>query len=141
MEYKVNKEKLLEKFRQEVARTASREYTGDGTSLYDSVWPTSQDDDIIAGLMHDAVTNVMIRLRLAFPLPSGEDGFVLELPDLDENMESSAKDFLDRYIVLETCRSWTSKVSENLSAKYEDEAGKAMDRVIKIVYTRKTISR
>ena len=141
MKYVIDKDALTEQFRQEIANSASREYADDGTSLYDSIWPTSQDGGIIDGLMNDAVGTLTASVRLAHVISKTDGELMFDLPDMDTDMEKTAKTKIDRYIVLETCRLWTSRMSEDLSKKYAEAATAALGRVIRTLYTRKTIGR
>lgn len=141
MEYTINKESILGQFRQEIARTAAKQYSDDGASLYDGIWPTSQDDNIIDKLMDDSVNTIRTGFRHAFVKESPENTLVFNTPDIDPDVESPAKSSLDRFIVLDMCRAWMHRVFPGLEEKFSIEAAAAKEKALQLIYSRKKISR
>lgn len=140
MEYTIDKDSLLEAVKEEVARAASREFSDDGTSLYDAIWPKSSDDGILSSLLDESLLTVQSRFRLADVKVSPE-GFEFNVPDMAPETEEAAKSALDRMIILSVCAGWMGKAYVKLQEKYAADASAAMDKAVNIMYSRKMLER
>lgn len=140
MEYLIDEDLLLEGVKEEVARAASREFSDDGTSLYDAIWPKSSDENILRSLMTESFFAILSRFRLA-DVKLSMDGLVFNVPDMSPEMQNAATLALDRTIILSVCAGWMGKAYPKLQEKYAADASVAMDKAVNIMYSRKMLER
>ena len=135
MDYVIDKAQLLADIKKEVSHEAVRKFSDEGASLYDAIYPTSRDEETLIDIINDTLTTLCVQLRFARPLKT-VDRISFNLPDFSMEMADEAISALSRYIVLESCREWFSRVDTDLAKQYSSKRDSAYSNIVNILYSR-----
>lgn len=140
MDYVINKETILSKVEELIARIADSRYADDGTSLYDSIVTTSGDSGVLESYIDEAISNIVARLADVCVSSSGYT-LSFNVPDMVEGNITRAKSELDSYIVNTAVSLWCDKKDADSSVLYQNYAANDLNAAIKLMKTRKIPSR
>lgn len=142
MDYQLNYASIKAVIEEEISRVASRSYSSDGASQYDSIRLVSRDDGTLKRLLDDAVNILLSRFRL-FASVSYEDETTVtfNLPDLAVGMEDRIKSILDRFLGMSVVGKWLQERGIEDSEMYLKRADASINEAELLMMTRTRINR
>lgn len=142
MDYQVNYASIKTVIEEEVSRVASRSYSSDGASQYDSIRLVSRDESTLKRLLEDAVNILLSRFRLFVSVSYEEETTVtFNLPDLAVGMEDRIKSILDRFLGMNVVGKWLQERGIEDSEMYLKRADVSINEAELLMMTRTRINR
>lgn len=142
MDYQVNYASIKTVIEEEVSRVASRSYSSDGASQYDSIRLVSRDESTLKRLLEDAVNILLSRFRLFVSVSYEEETTVtFNLPDLAVGMEDRIKSILDRFLGMNVVGKWLQERGIEDSEMYLKRADTSINEAELLMMTRTRINR
>lgn len=127
---------------EEVSRVASRSYSSDGASQYDSIRLVSRDESTLKRLLEDAVNILLSRFRLFVSVSYEEETTVtFNLPDLAVGMEDRITSILDRFLGMNVVGKWLQERGIEDSEMYLKRADASINEAELLMMTRTRINR
>lgn len=142
MDYQVNYASIKTVIEEEVSRVASRSYSSDGASQYDSIRLVSRDESTLKRLLEDAVNILLSKFRLFVSVSYEEETTVtFNLPDLAVGMEDRIKSILDRFLGMNVVGKWLQERGIEDSEMYLKRADASINEAELLMMTRTRINR
>lgn len=148
--YEFKKDVIYPLIEEEIARVASRAYSEDGTSLYDSVSLKSRDKATMERHIDDALYAIVSRFSEIAWLGVLETGtetstetdtdsedtvaIFFDIPTERTHSEATIAKAIDRYITMYVCGAWMLEVHKLKSEDYGARTTDAINKVERFLY-------
>ena len=142
----INKDEVYEEVAKTTAYIGGKNLDANGKSLYDQVFVTDADRDMLEGYWNAAISDVSVALDSILAFENSDSGeeetFGLRVSNLfKESLTKTLKSSIFSYVVNKIVTGWCSVVAPDKVEYYELVSKTHLDKIGEIIYARKRPTR